>query len=84
MFVRYSLNFDREFWPSGTVPESTTTLPGYGRSSHNAYQMGGLDWSHIFSPKLVNELKLGYNRWQLRQSNQDLGNPLAQTSESWA
>ena len=22
LFVRYSLNFDREFWPSGTVPES--------------------------------------------------------------
>ena len=39
--------------------------------------MAGLDWTHIFSPKLVNEFKLGYNRWQLRQSNQDLGNPLA-------
>ncbi len=77
IFVRYSLNFDREFWPSGTVPESTTTLPGYGRISHNSYQMGGLDWTHIFSPKLVNEFKLGYNRWQLRQSNEDLGNPLA-------
>ena len=77
LFVRYSLNFDREFWPSGTVPESTTTLPGYGRFSHNSYQMAGLDWTHIFSPKLVNEFKLGYNRWQLRQANQDLGNNLA-------
>ena len=77
LFVRYSLNFDREFWPSGTVPESTTTIPGYGRFSHNSYQMAGLDWTHIFSPKLVNEFKLGYNRWQLRQSNEDLGNPLA-------
>jgi hypothetical protein len=77
LFVRYSLNFDREFWPSGTVPESTTTLPGYGRFSHNSYQMAGLDWTHIFSPKLVNEFKLGYNRWQLRQSNEDLGNSLA-------
>jgi len=77
LFVRYSLNLDREFWPSGTVPESTTTLPGYGRFSHNSYQMAGLDWTHIFSPKLVNEFKLGYNRWQLRQSNEDLGNNLA-------
>ena len=79
LFVRYSLNFDREFWPSGTIPESTTTVPGYGRFSHNSYQMAGLDWTHIFSPKLVNEVKLGYNRWQLRQSNQDLGNNLAST-----
>ena len=39
--------------------------------------MAGLDWTHIFSPKLVNEFKLGYNRWQLRQSNEDLGNNLA-------
>ena len=73
LFVRYSLNFDREFWPSGTVPESTTTLPGYGRFSHNSYQMAGLDWTHIFSPKLVNEFKLGYNRWQLRQDESGPG-----------
>jgi hypothetical protein len=79
VFVRYSLNFDREFWPSGTVPESTTTVPGYGRFSHNSYQMGGLDWTHIFSPKMVNEFKAGYNRWQLRQDNEDLGNNLAST-----
>jgi hypothetical protein len=79
LFVRYSLNFDREFWPTGTVPESTTTLPGYGPFSHNSYQMTGLDWTHIFSPRLLNELKLGYNRWQLREENQDLGNNLAST-----
>jgi hypothetical protein len=77
LFVRYSLNLDREFWPSGTVPENTTTLPGYGRFSHNSFQMAGLDWTHIFSPRLVNEFKLGYNRWQLRQDNEDLGNNLA-------
>jgi hypothetical protein len=79
MFFRYNLNFDREFLPTGTVPESTTTLPGYGTIDHNSYQMAGLDWTHIFSPRLVNELKLGFNRWQRRQNNQDAGNPLAQT-----
>ena len=77
LFVRYSLNLDREFWPSGTLPESMTAIPGYGRFGHNSYQMAGLDWTHIFNPKLVNEVKLGYNRWQLRQENQDLGNNLA-------
>lgn len=67
LFVRYSLNLDREFWPSGTLPESMTAIPGYGRFGHNSYQMAGLDWTHIFNPKLVNEVKLGYNRWQLRR-----------------
>jgi Carboxypeptidase regulatory-like domain len=77
MFVRYNVNFDREFLPSGTVPESTSTLPGYGTQAHNSYQMAGLEWTHTFTPKVVNEFKLGYNRWQLRESNEDLGNPLA-------
>lgn len=77
IFVRYSLNFDREFWPTGTVPELTTTLPGYGRFSHDSYQMAGLDWTHIFNPKFVNEVKLGYNRYQIREVDQDLGDPLA-------
>jgi hypothetical protein len=77
LFVRYSLNFDREFWPTGTVPESTSTVPGYGRFSHDSYQMAGLDWTHIFNPKLVNEFKLGYNRYQIREVDQDLGNNLA-------
>jgi Carboxypeptidase regulatory-like domain len=78
MFFRYNLNFDREFLPTGTVPESTTTLPGYGTLAHNSYQMAGADWTHIFSPRIVNEFKLGYNRWQLRENNQDAGNPLDQ------
>jgi hypothetical protein len=39
--------------------------------------MAGLDWTHIFNPRLVNEVKLGYNRYQLREVNQDLGSTLA-------
>jgi hypothetical protein len=79
MFFRYNLSLVREFLPTGTVPESTTTLPGYGTIAHDSYQMAGVDWTHIFAPKLVNEFKLGYNRWQLRENNQDAGNPLVQT-----
>ncbi|HEY6291218.1 MAG TPA: TonB-dependent receptor, partial [Terriglobia bacterium] len=79
VFFRYNVTFDREFLPTGTVPESTTTLPGYGTIAHNSYQMAGADWTHIFGPKLVNEFKLGYNRWQLRENDQDAGNPLVQT-----
>jgi hypothetical protein len=79
LFVRYSLNFDREFWPTGTVPESTTALPGYGAIAHNSYQMAGLDWTHIFTPNFVNEVKIGYNRWQIHEVNQDLGSTLAST-----
>jgi len=78
VFFRYNLNLEREFLPSGTVPEGTNTVPGYGTLAHNSYQMVGADWTHIFGARLVNEFKLGYNRWQLRENNQDAGNPLVQ------
>ena len=79
VFFRYNLNLDREELPTGAVPESLTTVPGFGTTTRNSYQMAGADWMHIFGPRLVNEFKLGYNRWQLREFNQDLGNPLAQS-----
>jgi len=77
MFIRYNLVLDHEFLPTGTVPESTTTLPGFGTFARNSYQMAGLDWTRIFSPGLLNEFKFGYNRWQLREYNEDLGSSLA-------
>jgi hypothetical protein len=79
MFARYSLNFDREYWPTGAAPLSTSALPGYGATSRNSYQMAGLDWTHVFNPSLANEVKIGYNRWQLHEVNEDLGSALAST-----
>jgi TonB-dependent receptor-like protein len=77
-FFRYNLNLVRQVLPTGALPESLTTAPGFGITARNSYQMAGADWTHIISPRLVNEFKLGYNRWQLREVNEDLGNPLAQ------
>ena len=40
--------------PYGNLPGYRTTILQHG-------QNGGADWTHIFSPKLVNELRVGFN-----------------------
>ncbi|HEV2423757.1 MAG TPA: TonB-dependent receptor [Terriglobia bacterium] len=72
-FVRYNLTTDSEFSPSG-LP---TGLPGYGTFRDDWFMAGGIDWTHTFSPTLVNEAKLDYNRWQYHWTTQDQGNPIA-------
>lgn len=72
-FVRYNLTTDSEFSPSG-LP---TGVPGFGTFRDDWFMAGGIDWTHTFSPTLVNEAKLDYNRWQYHWTTQDQGNPIA-------
>jgi hypothetical protein len=78
IFFRYNLNRDHEFQPSGPSVGTGTAVPGFGMFLHNTYQMAGMDWTHIFTPNLINEFKVGYNRWQRRQDNEDEGQNVAQ------
>jgi len=78
VFFRYNVNFDREYEPSGFYVAGPGNVPGYGTNLHNEYQMAGFDWTHTFTPSVFNEFKFGYNRWQIREDNQDEGNPFAQ------
>ncbi|HUI43090.1 MAG TPA: carboxypeptidase regulatory-like domain-containing protein, partial [Terriglobia bacterium] len=72
-FYRFNLTTDAEFAPSG-LP---TGIPGYGTYRDDWFIATGIDWSHIFSPTLVNEAKVDYNRWQYRWTTQDQGNPIS-------
>ncbi|MGD0694320.1 MAG: carboxypeptidase-like regulatory domain-containing protein [Terriglobia bacterium] len=79
IFFRYSLNGDDQVLPPNTSPRAAATnLPGFGTVTHDQDQMAGVDWTHEFNATLINELKIGYNRWQIRDDNQDEGNPIAQ------
>jgi outer membrane receptor protein involved in Fe transport len=88
IFFRYNVNFDHELEPSGFYVAGPGNVPGafgeqvpgegYGTYLHNEYQMAGFDWTHTFTPTVINEFKFGYNRWQSRQDNQDEGNTFAQ------
>lgn len=71
IFFRYNLNLDDSFFPSLGVP-------GFGRKTLDGFQMGGLDWTHTFTPSLINEAKISYNRWQLRWNNEDQSRRIAE------
>jgi len=78
LFLRYNLNLDRQFLPPDTSSRAAQThVPGYGTSTRDGFQMAGLDWTHIFTHNLINELKLGYSRWQIRDNIEGAGNPFA-------
>ena len=48
-------------------------MPGYGIRRVDWFNASGLNWTHAFSPTLLNVAKVAYNRWQYRWSNQDQG-----------
>ena len=74
IFVRYNITSDREFRPFNV----DTNLLGYGLNVHDVNHMTGLDWTRVFSPNVINEAKIGYNRWTEHFNNEDEGNPFAQ------
>ncbi len=39
-----------------------TALPGYGTTVLTHGQNGGVDWTHIFTPKMLNDARVGFNR----------------------
>jgi Carboxypeptidase regulatory-like domain len=74
LFYRMNVTGDYEVSPSG-LP---TGLPGFGALRHDNFIATGVDWTHTFTPTLLNETKIDYNRWQYRWVNQDQGRLVAQ------
>jgi hypothetical protein len=66
IFTRYSLANDLEFDPFDLY-SGISNLPGYGRYDRVQAQSVSIVDTHVFSPSLVGELRIGYNRYsQLR------------------
>jgi hypothetical protein len=66
--------FDDQDAPTG----GTITFPGFITSNKNRYQNFLIAETHVFSPRVTNELRLAYNRIALAFPN-DGTDPLAQT-----
>ncbi|MBI3646900.1 MAG: carboxypeptidase regulatory-like domain-containing protein [Acidobacteriales bacterium] len=66
LFVRYTIAHREAFNP-GQYPQNG------GFSNRNRNQNVALQETHIFSPTLINELRLGYTRWHNANLNQGLG-----------
>lgn len=59
--AHYALFDENRFNPFDPV-NAFTSLPGYGSNSSNRGQNAGLNWTHVFNPRWVNEFRLGFNR----------------------
>lgn len=80
-FARYGFNEDALLEPFDSLVGTVgTNLPGFGRLDNQRTQSLSLNYTHIFSPRAVNEWRFGYNRLrQIRTSEnggEDIGGQL--------
>jgi hypothetical protein len=57
----FALSYGNRFSPYDLLAPFTN-LPGYGTTVLTQGQNGGGTWTHVFNTRLVNELRVGYNK----------------------
>ena len=57
----FALSYGNRFSPYDLLAPFTN-LPGYGTTVITQGQNGGGTWTHVFNTRLVNELRVGYNK----------------------
>jgi len=67
---------DRDFFEPFGAPGSSASVPGFGNSIPRRSQNVMLSETHIFSPNVLNEVRLGFNRVSLAVNQQNQGNDL--------
>jgi hypothetical protein len=67
LIVRYTFNDSQGVDPYNW--SSSTNLPDYGRTDKERTMNVGITNTHIFSPAMVGELRLGYNRYTQIRAN---------------
>jgi hypothetical protein len=78
--LRLTANFfnDPAFEPSNTLC-GARLLPGFGCNTNQKSQLYGITETHVFSPTLVNEARVGYTFLNQPRIMEDAGIPFAQT-----
>jgi hypothetical protein len=67
--AKNNLFFSYQFYNSNSF--NAGTIPGFGTTVPARTQAVSLTDDHIFTPALVNELRIGYNRWYALNLQQD-------------
>ncbi len=55
--------FIESFPTSDTIPFAGATLPGFGSTDKENFKFLTVSWTHVFNDHMLNELRLGYNRF---------------------
>ena len=69
---------DRDFYEPFGAGSSAAAVPGFGNNIPRRAQNAMLGETHVFTPALVNELRLGFNRVSLSVNQQNQTNNLNQ------
>jgi hypothetical protein len=72
---RYSM-IDRDFFEPYGAPGSSASVPGFGNNVPRRMQNAMLSATHVFSPGFLNEVRLGFNRANVKVNQQNQGNDL--------
>jgi hypothetical protein len=68
VFVRYVMNdgvvTGAQSVQGGTTGNGLSIFPGYGFAQPSRHQTAAIDWTHTFSTTLLNNFKLGFNRYR--------------------
>ncbi len=76
-FARASVFDAREFDPFGSGVLQETLLPGFGRDLSTHTVNGSAQWTHAFSPEVLNEVRFGYMSVVGGQQSPNAGNNFA-------
>ena len=67
---------DRDFFEPYGAASSSPSVPGFGNNVPRRMHNVMLSDTHIFSPRLLNELRFGFNRANVKVNQQNQGNDL--------
>lgn len=70
---QYNFFNDPSFEPSNSLCGSAV-LPGFGCTTNQVSTLIGVNWTYIFSPSLLNELRVGYDRLVQPRIEEDVTN----------
>ncbi len=78
--LRLTANYfnDPSFEPSNTLC-GARLIPGFGCHVNQKSELYGITETHVFSPTLVNEFRVGYTLLNQPRTMEDIGIPFAQT-----
>jgi len=71
LFGVYEFADSKEFFPISNPLCSARDVPGWGCDELQRTQHVALSWTHLFSPRLINEVRLGYTRFGFFRLQED-------------
>ena len=70
-YVKYEFNDSTEYYPLSNPLCSARAVSGWGCYESQRTMHASTSWTHVFSPSLINEVRLGYVRYGFQRLQED-------------